>query len=222
MSIPVYMTIHRPVPLTTSALALLLQSSKHATLGVAGPLWLCNGHGLSSTYYHAVPRQPLDAGQPISRCCPYSYYQCKQPEDFCQVRDIVLFVAEIVMRVDISMKMGIQLLLSRTQAKIACRLSCNRNGAGSLVMMPIGVPKVAYRVPGAGSADWVDIYNRLYRERIIFLGQEIDDDYANQIIGVLLVRTLPFSGTPLFCLVLLVDSACIPCTFCTLPFHSIS
>lgn len=43
-------------------------------------------------------------------------------------------------------------------------------------MMPIGVPKVAYRVPGAPSADWVDIYNRLYRERIIFLGQEIDDE----------------------------------------------
>jgi len=54
-------------------------------------------------------------------------------------------------------------------------------------MMPIGVPKVAYRVPGSASADWVDIYNRLYRERIIFLGQEIDDEYANQIIGVLLV-----------------------------------
>jgi ATP-dependent Clp protease protease subunit len=43
-------------------------------------------------------------------------------------------------------------------------------------MMPIGVPKVAYRVPGAPQADWVDIYNRLYRERIIFLGQEIDDE----------------------------------------------
>ncbi|KAH8044868.1 serine-type endopeptidase [Aureococcus anophagefferens] len=43
----------------------------------------------------------------------------------------------------------------------------------SVVMMPIGVPKVAYRVPGAPSADWIDIYNRLYRERIIFLGQEI-------------------------------------------------
>lgn len=64
----------------------------------------------------------------------------------------------------------------------------HRNGVNSLVMMPIGVPKVAYRVPGSQSADWVDIYNRLYRERIIFLGQEIDDDYANQIIGVLLVR----------------------------------
>ena len=30
--------------------------------------------------------------------------------------------------------------------------------------MPIGVPKVAYRVPGANTADWVEIYNRLYRE----------------------------------------------------------
>lgn len=42
-------------------------------------------------------------------------------------------------------------------------------------------------MPGAPTADWVDIYNRLYRERIIFLGQEIDDELANQIIGVLLV-----------------------------------
>ena len=42
-----------------------------------------------------------------------------------------------------------------------------------MTMMPIGVPKVAYRVPGAQQADWVDIYNRLYRERIIFLAQEV-------------------------------------------------
>ena len=45
-------------------------------------------------------------------------------------------------------------------------------------------------MPGAASADWVDIYNRLYRERIIFLGQEIDDELANQIIGVMLVGQL--------------------------------
>ena len=46
--------------------------------------------------------------------------------------------------------------------------------------------QVAYRVPGAQQADWVDLYNRLYRERIIFLGQQIADDIANQIIGVML------------------------------------
>lgn len=53
-------------------------------------------------------------------------------------------------------------------------------------MMPIGVPKVAYKVPGAQFADWVDLYNRLYRERILFLGQQIDDELANQMIGVML------------------------------------
>ena len=109
--------------------------------------------------------------------------------------------------------------------------------AAAPVMMPIGVPKVAYRVPGSAYADWVsnlcchivllasrppplsshspsspakfpstsplplslyltarilppaaqvDLYNRLYRERILFLGQEINDEIANQIIGVML------------------------------------
>ena len=53
-------------------------------------------------------------------------------------------------------------------------------------MMPLGTPKVAYRPPGANSGDWIDIYNRLYRERIVFLGQQISDDIANQIIGVML------------------------------------
>lgn len=56
-----------------------------------------------------------------------------------------------------------------------------------MTMMPIGVPKVAYRMPGSRGGEWVDIYNRLTRERIIFLGAEIDDELANQIIGVLLV-----------------------------------
>jgi len=57
---------------------------------------------------------------------------------------------------------------------------------GGVPVMPIGVPKVAYRPPGAPMADWVDLYNRLYRERILFLGQEINDEIANQVIGVML------------------------------------
>jgi len=56
-----------------------------------------------------------------------------------------------------------------------------------MTMMPIGVPKVAYKMPGSRGGEWVDIFNRLTRERIIFLGSEIDDELANQIIGVLLV-----------------------------------
>lgn len=52
--------------------------------------------------------------------------------------------------------------------------------------MPIGVPKVPYRMPGEPYTQWIDIYNRLYRERIIFLGKEIDDEIANQIVAVML------------------------------------
>ena len=70
--------------------------------------------------------------------------------------------------------------------------------ANKITMMPIGVPKVAYRVPGSQSADWVDIYNRLYRERILFMGSEIDDELANQIIGVLLYLDSEDSTKPIY------------------------
>ncbi|AFY73082.1 protease subunit of ATP-dependent protease [Synechococcus sp. PCC 7502] len=52
--------------------------------------------------------------------------------------------------------------------------------------MPIGVPKVPYKMPGDPYTQWIDIYNRLYRERIIFLGKEVDDEIANQIVAVML------------------------------------
>ena len=52
--------------------------------------------------------------------------------------------------------------------------------------MPIGVPKVPFRLPGEPSAQWVDLYNRLYRQRVLFLCQELDDELANQLIGIML------------------------------------
>jgi ATP-dependent Clp protease, protease subunit len=52
--------------------------------------------------------------------------------------------------------------------------------------MPIGVPKVPYRLPGEETAQWVDLYNRLYRDRILFLCQDLDDELANQLIGIML------------------------------------
>ena len=52
--------------------------------------------------------------------------------------------------------------------------------------MPIGVPKVAFRLPGESVPQWLDIYNRLYRARVIFLGSELDDELANQLVGVML------------------------------------
>ena len=42
----------------------------------------------------------------------------------------------------------------------------------------------------------VDLYNRLYRERIVFLGQQISDDIANQIIGVMLYLDSEVRNSP--------------------------
>lgn len=65
-------------------------------------------------------------------------------------------------------------------------------------MMPIGVPKVAYKIPGGRQGEWVDIYQRLTRERIIFMASEIDDELANQIIGVLLYLDNENPGQPIY------------------------
>nr|YP_010878850.1 clp protease proteolytic subunit [Populus mainlingensis]QLI52277.1 clp protease proteolytic subunit [Populus pruinosa]QNO33471.1 clp protease proteolytic subunit [Populus euphratica]QPB69578.1 clp protease proteolytic subunit [Populus euphratica]WHE41173.1 clp protease proteolytic subunit [Populus mainlingensis] len=50
--------------------------------------------------------------------------------------------------------------------------------------MPIGVPKVPFRNPGEDSSNWIDVY-RLYRERLLFLGQDIDSEISNQLIGLM-------------------------------------
>jgi ATP-dependent Clp protease protease subunit len=52
--------------------------------------------------------------------------------------------------------------------------------------MPIGVPKVSYRLPGEPTPQWVDLYNRLYRSRVLFLGSDLDDELANQLVGIML------------------------------------
>uniref|UniRef100_A0AAU7E590 ATP-dependent Clp protease proteolytic subunit n=3 Tax=Gastrodia elata TaxID=91201 RepID=A0AAU7E590_9ASPA len=53
--------------------------------------------------------------------------------------------------------------------------------------MPIGVPRVPFRIPGEEDAAWV---NRLYRERLLFLGQEIDSDISNQIVGLMVYLSI--------------------------------
>ncbi|GAU46663.1 hypothetical protein TSUD_184510 [Trifolium subterraneum] len=53
-------------------------------------------------------------------------------------------------------------------------------------MMPIGTPRVAYRTPGEGGYQWVDLWNALYRERVIFIGQHIDEEFSNQILATML------------------------------------
>ncbi len=52
--------------------------------------------------------------------------------------------------------------------------------------MPIGIPSVPYRLPGSPYEQWINIYERLFRERIIFLSEEVDDGIANAIVAYLL------------------------------------
>nr|BCN41355.1 Clp protease proteolytic subunit [Stauntonia hexaphylla] len=56
--------------------------------------------------------------------------------------------------------------------------------------MPIGVPKVPFRLPGDDDAAWIDVYNRLYRERLLFLGQAVDIEIANQLIGLMIYLSM--------------------------------
>lgn len=64
--------------------------------------------------------------------------------------------------------------------------------------MPIGVPRVPYKMPGQPYSDWINIYDRLYRERIIFLGRGINDGLANQIIAVMLYLDSEDSSKPIY------------------------
>jgi len=61
-----------------------------------------------------------------------------------------------------------------------------RAAASRAAGVAMATPRVPYKPTGSEFTQWVDIYNRMYRERIMFLSQPIDDDFANVIIAVLL------------------------------------
>jgi ATP-dependent Clp protease, protease subunit len=64
--------------------------------------------------------------------------------------------------------------------------------------MPIGVPKVPYRLPGSSYEQWIDIYQRLSLERIIFLSQEVDDGIANAIVASMLYLDSEDPSKPIY------------------------
>jgi ATP-dependent Clp protease protease subunit len=64
--------------------------------------------------------------------------------------------------------------------------------------MPVGVPKVPYRLPGESAPQWVDLYNRLYRQRLLFMGQELGDELANQLIGIMVYLNAEDPTIPAF------------------------
>nr|YP_009575111.1 clp protease proteolytic subunit [Aristolochia tagala]QBI76593.1 clp protease proteolytic subunit [Aristolochia tagala]WHE25655.1 clp protease proteolytic subunit [Aristolochia tagala] len=56
--------------------------------------------------------------------------------------------------------------------------------------MPIGVPRVPFRNPGEEDAVWIDVYNRLHRERCLFLGQQVDSEISNQMVGLMIYLSI--------------------------------
>lgn len=64
--------------------------------------------------------------------------------------------------------------------------------------MPIGTPKVPYRLPGSQYTQWIDIYTRLSQERIIFLGQEVTDGLANSIVASMLYLDSEDNTKPIY------------------------
>lgn len=64
--------------------------------------------------------------------------------------------------------------------------------------MPIGVPSVPYRLPGSPYEQWISIYERLFRERIIFLAEEVDDGIANAIVAYMLYLDSDDPGKPIY------------------------
>jgi ATP-dependent Clp protease, protease subunit len=64
--------------------------------------------------------------------------------------------------------------------------------------MPIGVPKVPFRLPGSNYEQWIDIEDRLFRERIIFLTEEVDDNIANFLVAYMLYLDSEDNTKPIY------------------------
>ena len=64
--------------------------------------------------------------------------------------------------------------------------------------MPIGTPSVPYRLPGSQYERWVDIYTRLGVERILFLGQEVNDGVANSLVAQMLYLDSDDNTKPIY------------------------
>nr|YP_009403581.1 ATP-dependent protease proteolytic subunit [Hippobroma longiflora]ASA34773.1 ATP-dependent protease proteolytic subunit [Hippobroma longiflora] len=55
--------------------------------------------------------------------------------------------------------------------------------------MPVGVPKIPYDIPDDDEdeeASWIDLYDRLYRERALFLFKDLNPETANHIVGLMI------------------------------------
>lgn len=66
--------------------------------------------------------------------------------------------------------------------------------------MPISprTPSVPYRLPGDTYDQYIDLYSRLFRERIIFLTEEVTDGIANAIVAYMLYLDSEDNTKPIY------------------------
>ena len=50
---------------------------------------------------------------------------------------------------------------------------------------PLEIVMVSRTFPARVSWQFMDIWNRLYRERILYIGQDLDDEFANQVLALI-------------------------------------
>nr|YP_010569663.1 clp protease proteolytic subunit [Podocarpus parlatorei]UZF97368.1 clp protease proteolytic subunit [Podocarpus parlatorei] len=56
--------------------------------------------------------------------------------------------------------------------------------------MPLGVPKVPHQHFEEEDAIWMDLYNKLYEERLLFLVKPLDDEIGNQLVSMMIYLSL--------------------------------
>lgn len=66
------------------------------------------------------------------------------------------------------------------------RPSSQLNVKRDILKMPTDTPMVPYKAPGSDYAQFIDIYSRMFRDRIMFIGKYIDENEANNIISIIL------------------------------------
>nr|QKV48591.1 clp protease proteolytic subunit [Vicia ramuliflora] len=64
--------------------------------------------------------------------------------------------------------------------------------------MPLGIPKINFNFPGDDENDWLELYEDLYDERLVFLGQKIDNETSNQVVGTLVYLSLEENDKDLY------------------------
>lgn len=64
--------------------------------------------------------------------------------------------------------------------------------------MPLGMPKVPFRMPEDEDASWVDLYNGLYQQRNLFLFQDVGSEISNQLVSLMLYLGGEFDTRDIF------------------------